>query len=111
MGVADALGPLIDAETPKRASVETPRRLDAPTPKRRDAQTPKLLAVETPRRPELALQGAAKSTHPDYAKKTLYVRKSTMREAMYRYEGDGGAEASELVERLLLEYVRGGFRG
>jgi hypothetical protein len=93
MSLADALGPLT-----ARA-----KRSDAQTPTRSDAQTP--------RRSEIALQGTAKSAHPEYAKKTLYLRRSTMRDAMRRYEDSGGKEESELVELLLIEYVRGGFSG
>jgi len=59
------------------------------------------------KRPGLPLQGTAKSKHPDFAKKTLYIRKSTMRDAMRRYEDAGGAEESELIELLLQGYVSG----
>jgi hypothetical protein len=34
-----------------------------------------------------------------------------MRDAIRRYEDSGGKEESELVELLLIEYVRGGFSG
>jgi hypothetical protein len=90
-------------------------RPGASTLKRSDAQTPKRSTTQTPKRPELALQGTAKSRHPDFAKKTLYIRKSTMRDAMRRYEDEyvdqeRRAEESDLVEMLLREYAHGGDR-
>lgn len=66
--------------------------------------------VQAASRTGLPLQGTAKRNHPDFAKKTLYVRKATMRDAMRRYEDAGGEEESELVELLLRDYAKGGFR-
>ena len=99
-GISDALGPLI--VVPKNV-----RRSDVQTPSRLDADQVARPAVQSPRRPELPLKGTAKSKHPDFQKKTLYVRKSTMRDAMRRYEDEGGVEESDLVQMLLERYVGG----
>lgn len=55
----------------------------------------------------LPLQGTAKSKHPDFHKKTVYVRKRTAREAMRKFEDQDGKEFSDLVEMLLQRYVSG----
>jgi len=104
-GVADALGPLL-GETPGRRDVKTLKR-SGPA-RTAGAQTPKRLDVQASRRPELPLQGTAKYKHPDFTKKTLYVRKSTMRDAFRKYQDEqAGTEESELVEMLLRAYAGG----
>lgn len=95
--LADSLGPLI--VPPKRSDAQTPKRSNAPTPQRPGASTP--------RRPELPLQGTAISRHPDFTKKTLYVRSSTMLDAFRKYQDGGGKTESELVQMLLERYVGG----
>jgi hypothetical protein len=90
MGIAEALG-----------------NLNPPPARRPNAQTPKRLSVATPERPRLALQGTAKSKHPDFVKKTLYVRERTMRDAFRRYQDAGGKDESDLVEMLLGKYLAG----
>ena len=116
MGISEALGPLLDEETPRRLSVQTPKRLNASPSgrlsvqpsERRDVQTPKRPGVEAFERPGLPLQATAKSKHPDFEKKTLYVRTATMRDAFRKYQDAGGVDQSDLVEMLLREYAKGG---
>jgi hypothetical protein len=98
MGIAEALGNL----NPPPA-----RRPNAQTPKRLSVAPSKRLSGETPERPGLALQGTAKSKHPDFVKKTLYVRERTMRDAFRRYQDAGGKDESDLVEMLLGKYLAG----
>ena len=74
-------------------------------PKRSDAQTPKRANAQAAKRPELPLQGTAMSRHPDFVKKTLYVRASTSREAMRRYEDEGGKTESERVQMRVERYA------
>jgi hypothetical protein len=104
MGVAEALGPLLDAQTPKRRDASTARRPVVATPKRSDVATPRRSDAQTPKR-------LAKSLDSRYSKKTLYVLTETMDDAWHRYRKEGGKEESELVERLLREFAAGGFRG
>jgi predicted HicB family RNase H-like nuclease len=50
---------------------------------------------------------AALRSHPDFAGKKFYVRKDTHRAATRKAE-DEGMNASQLVQKLLSEYVKGG---
>ena len=114
--VADALGPLTatpDVQTPKRSSVQTFSRPGAQTsarpsvetPKRSDAQAPKRLGVQasTPLPP----RGTAKSQHPEFGKRTIYVRDTTHKAALRKWEDADGGDFSDLVEDLLLKYTGG----
>ena len=108
MSLSDSLGPLI--VPPKRSDVQTPGRPAAQTPRRADVQPFGRLDAQPSERPGLPLQGTAKRSHPDFAKKTLYVRRSTMRDAFRKYQDAGGKEESDLVQMLLEQYA-GGPRG
>ena len=109
MSLADSLGPLIVKDpTPKRSDAQTPKRSGVqPFTQEQRENVKAATAGQRDRRPELPLQGTAKSKHPDFQKKTLYVRKATMRDAMRLYEDEGGVEASDLVQMLLERYVGG----
>ena len=105
-GIANALGPLKllrQAGTPGRPDSQPSERPGAP-----DVQHASTLGrpdARTPERPALPLQGTAKRSHPDFGKRTIYVRDRTHRDALRKYEDAGGKEFSELVETLLQEYV------
>lgn len=48
-----------------------------------------------------------KNKDPEFVKKTLYVKRSTMRKALRKFEDAGRRQESDLVENLLRDYVSG----
>jgi len=52
----------------------------------------------------LPLQGTAKSQHPEFGKRTIYVRDATHKAALRKWEDAGGGDFSDLVEMLLQRY-------
>ena len=70
---------------------------------RPNAQTSERPDVQTPMK--IPLQSTGKRNHPQFAKKTIYLRKDTVKAAMRKYEDAGGTEISELVETLLTKYL------
>jgi hypothetical protein len=69
---------------------------------------PKLVSNQVPTpKASLALQGTAKSTHPDFAAVKVFVRKRTHKAAARKWEDEQGGDFSDLVEKLLSEYLMG----
>ena len=58
------------------------------------------LDAQTPRR-------LAKRSDPNFAKLTVYVREKTRKAAFRKWEDTHGGDFSELVEKLLKDYLRG----
>lgn len=78
---------------------------DAQAPAPPGPQAPKRLSPEAPKRPGLALQGTAKSKHPDYEPVKIYIRKDTRKRAWRKWEDVAGGDFSELVQQLLEKYL------
>lgn len=53
----------------------------------------------------LALQGVAKSRHPEFEQVTIYIRKSTHKAARRKAEDERVGDFSDLAEKLFAEYV------
>ena len=101
--LASAFAGLKDSQACERLDVQEPARpqlLGAQKSGRLDVQP-----SQTPERPALPLQGTAKRSHPDFGKRTIYVRDRTHRLALRKFEDGGGREFSDLVETLLQEYL------
>ena len=109
-GIAQSLGPLKLLKGQR-----TPGRPDAQAAGSADVQEPGSLNTQTSGRPgvqaaapsPLPLQGTAKRSHPDFSKRTIYVRDRTHRAALRKWEDAGRTEFSDLVEELLQAYVAG----
>lgn len=48
---------------------------------------------------------AAKSSHPEFEAVKVYLRKDTRRRAWRKWEDQDGGDFSDLVEKLLKEYL------
>ena len=60
--------------------------------------------LESPRA-ALPLQGTAKSRHPEFEAVKIYVRRETRKRAWRKWEDAQGGDFSDLVEKLLEEYL------
>ena len=98
----------LTTQTPNHSDAQTAKRSDVQAAKRSDRQTPKRPAVQASERSGLPLQGTAKSKHPDFEKKTLYLRAATCKRAGRKWEDADCGDFSDLVEALLQAYVEGG---
>lgn len=99
MNLKDAFAGIRDsreeAQEPERPSTQAPRHLSTRVPKPRSPEAPK----------PLALQGTAKSKHPDFEPVKIYLRKETRKRAWRKWEDAQGGDFSDLVEMLLQEYL------
>jgi hypothetical protein len=100
MGLADDLKAMRAAQSSADGG-----SLKAKAAKRSDAQTPKRPAIQAAERPALALQGTAKSKHPEFEKSTIYVRSATRKAAFRKWEDRQGGDFSDLVQKLLEDYA------
>jgi hypothetical protein len=71
---------------------------------------PKLLSTQAPKRAPLPLQGTAKSNHPEYTAVKIFLRRKTHKAAGRKWQdelapGERGVDFSDLVERLLQQYL------
>jgi hypothetical protein len=104
MSLADAFAGLKDArgtqvrKRPKLVSAQAPRAVTEVTSSERKGGR-----GESPS--ALPLQGTAKSTHPEFAAVKIFVRKRTHKAAGRKWEDDQGGDFSDLVEKLLSEYL------
>jgi hypothetical protein len=122
MSLADAFKGLQAAEqvTPRDEVVPAPATASSskerkevgrsPEPVRRGRDAPvrpsprPRAAVAAPSR-LIALDGTAKSRHPEYEGAKIYVRKSTKKQAWRKWEDEDGGDFSDLVQHLLEEYL------
>lgn len=103
MNLSDAFAQL-DQE-PEPLSAQVPKHPGTQAPKRVGAQVPKNLGAQAPK--PLGAQGTGKCSHPDFKAFKVYLRKATKTAAERKYEDetDGEGDFSELVEKLLAEYL------
>jgi hypothetical protein len=104
MSLAEAFEGL-KKSAPERLSPQAPRErepVSAPVLKHSSTQVPERLS---PQAPGLPLQGTAKSKHPDFEAKKVFVRKDTAKAAGRKWEDAGGGDFSDLVETLLSQYL------
>ena len=64
------------------------------------------LAAAKPRPEKKTATGIAKSTNPEYVQLKVYVPGATRRKAVRKWEDEGGRDMSDLIEKLLIEYLR-----
>jgi hypothetical protein len=91
----------------KKANAQETRLSGTQAPKRpaASATSGKVKGVAEPR-PQIPLMGTAKSRHPDYEAKKVYLRKDTAKEAARKYEDEMAGDFSDLVQILLERYLR-----
>jgi hypothetical protein len=119
MNLADAFAQLdqepepLGTQVPRGLSTEAPKSLGTQAPKSLSARVPKSVGAQVPKNPGtqaprlLGTQGTGKSSHPDFEAFKVYLRTATKRAAARKYEDetDGEGDFSELVEKLLAEYL------
>jgi hypothetical protein len=80
---------------------QEPERPSTPAPERKGTQGPK----PGPRLAPPHVLGKAKSVDPAYTAVKVFVRRETHRAAGRKWEDEDGGDFSDLVERLLREYL------
>jgi hypothetical protein len=70
-------------------------------------QAPKILGTKKVQEPPIALQGTAKSKHPEFEPVKIYVRSETRKRAWRKWEDAQGGDFSDLVQMLLEKYLGG----
>ncbi len=80
---------------------QEPERLSTQGPKRAGAQAPK----SGPRMAPLPLQETAKSRHPEYTPVKVFLRRDTHKAAGRKWEDAECGDFSDLVQKLLQEYL------
>lgn len=98
MSLKDALASIPDtAKAPGFSGSQVPKRSVTAAPLSRKVK---------PEAAPIALQGTAKSRHPEFEAKKVFLRKATAKKAGRRYEDETGGDFSDLVQELLERYLR-----
>jgi hypothetical protein len=74
-------------------------------PKRLSTEAAKVSGTDSSSRTPLALQGTAKSKHPEFQPVKIYIRSSTRKAAERKWEDRDGGDFSDLVQQLLEKYL------
>jgi hypothetical protein len=72
---------------------------------RKPAQVQSTKPAAKPAQSAPAPRAMSKSTDPSFERLTVYVRKTTKRDAVRKWEDGGGGDMSDLVEKLLSDYL------
>lgn len=108
MNLKDAFAGIAEAKNPTSQSREMGQP-GAREPRRSGTQAPKSLSAEAPKSrgaSVLPLQGTAKSRHPEFEAVKIYIRSRTRKAAWRKWEDANGGDFSDLVQRLLEDYLR-----